>query len=138
MNRDNMFMNHRRRGLRLASEPSPRRAAGRQFGSEHLDGHEPIQGGVEPLEHDPHPTTSDHAANLIRPDGSEGRQTIEGVWIGLVLDFLKWAEERAGLLPPGFSSGERIQPATAEIAGFEVAGKVVVIALVESVVQEST
>ncbi len=65
-----------RGGLRLAGEPLPRRGAGRQLGGQHLDRHEPVQRRVEPLEHDAHSPTPDHAADLAGPKGSEARRVV--------------------------------------------------------------
>ena len=57
--------------LRFARESLPRRSAVAEMRRQHLDRNVAIQRGIERLQHDAHPTPSDHSHDFICPQTAE-------------------------------------------------------------------
>ncbi len=94
---DDVVVDDRGGGLRLAGEPPASGAAGGQLRGEDLDGHDPVQRRVERLEDDPHAPFTQHADDLIRPEPSQVRGVIGGdeeIELGPLV-----ADDRPGLPP---------------------------------------
>ncbi len=71
IDRHDVFVADRRGRPRLAGEPPPGRGHGRQLRRHHLDGHQPVQGRVVRLEHDPHAPLADDLDHLVLRHGAE-------------------------------------------------------------------
>ena len=71
MDGDDVVVDDRRRGLRLAEETLSGGAARGEVGAEELDGYEAVEGPVVPLEDDPHPAGADDPGDLVGAEAPE-------------------------------------------------------------------
>ena len=104
---DDVVVDDRRRGLRLAEEALPGGAARGQVGAEELDRHEAVERPVVPLENDPHSTGADDPGDLVGAEAAEHPFVV--AWREDLLDQRRKSRDRRnGVLPVGFGASREL------------------------------
>ena len=107
VNGDDVVVDDRRGGLRLAEEALPGGAARGEVGAEELDRYEAVEGPVVPLEHDSHPAGADDPGDLVGPEAAE-HPVVVARREDLLDQRRQRRDRRDGILPVGFRASREL------------------------------